>query len=136
MATLLNPYLSFATEAREAMNFYHGVLGGDLVTSTFGEAGQATDAMRDLIMHAQLTTADGHTLMASDRPAEMGPAPTGQQVSLSGDDAEALTRWWEGLAEGAQVLMPLAQAPWGDSFGLLVDRFGISWMVNIAGSAA
>jgi PhnB protein len=134
MATLLNPYLAFGREAREAMNFYHGVFGGDLVVSTFGESGMSEgpdDA--DLVMHAQLTTADGHTIMGADTPASM-QQPTGrQQVSLSGDDEASLTRYWEGLRDGAEILEPLVRAPWGDTFGMLVDRWGVLWMVNIAG---
>lgn len=135
MATLLNPYLAFGRQAREAMNFYHGVFGGDLVVSTFGESGMSEspdDA--ELVMHAQLTTADGHTIMGADTPPSM-PQPTGtQQVSLSGDDAAALTRYWEALREGASILEPLVEAPWGDTFGMLVDRWGVLWMVNIAGA--
>lgn len=139
MAVLLNPYLAFGRQAREAMNFYHGVFGGDLVVSTFGESGMSEgpdDA--DLVMHAQLTTADGHTLMGADTPSSM-PQPTGsgtQQVSLSGDDASTLTRYWEGLSDGASIHEPLVQAPWGDTFGMLTDRWGVRWMVNIAGEAS
>jgi PhnB protein len=136
MAILLNPYLAFGRQAREAMNFYHGVFGGDLVVSTFGESGMSEgpdDA--DLVMHAQLTTADGHTIMGSDTPGSM-PQPTGtQQVSLSGDDAAALTRYWEGLSDGASIREPLVRAPWGDTFGMLTDRWGVLWMVNIAGES-
>ncbi|MGY3128578.1 PhnB protein [Agrococcus sp. UYP33] len=137
MATLLNPYLAFGRQAREAMNFYHGVFGGDLVVSTFGESGMSQGADdADLVMHAQLTTADGHTLMGADTPPTM-PQPTGtQQVSLSGDDAVALTRYWEALRDGANVLEPLVESPWGDTFGMLVDRWGVLWMVNIAGEAS
>lgn len=133
MATLLNPYLAFAREAREAMNFYHGVFGGDLVVTTFGESGTADDpAYADLVLHGQLTTAEGHTLMGGDTPPSM-PEPTGtQQVSLSGDDAAALQRYWEALSDGATILEPLVQAPWGDTFGMLTDRWGVLWMVNIA----
>ncbi|ERG63129.1 hypothetical protein L332_01500 [Agrococcus pavilionensis RW1] len=136
MATLLNPYLAFGREAREAMNFYHGVFGGDLVVSTFGESGMADDpGDADLVMHAQLTTADGHTIMASDTPRGM-EQPTGrQQVSLSGDDDATLSRYWESLSDGATVLEPLVAAPWGDRFGMLVDRWGVLWMVNIAPGA-
>ncbi|WP_306232724.1 VOC family protein [Agrococcus beijingensis] len=134
MTTVLNPYLAFAREAREAMNFYHGVFGGDLVLSTFGEGGMAQDpADADLVMHAQLTTADGHTVMGSDTPSSM-PAPArGQQVSISGDDRAALTRYWEALGDGARIVEPLEVAPWGDTFGMLVDRWGITWMVSISG---
>lgn len=137
MATVLNPYLAFERDAREAMNFYHGVFGGDLVLTTFAEGGMPhapEDA--DRVMHAQLTTAEGHTLMASDSLVHGQLAPQGQQVSLSGDEAERLTRYWEALGEGGRIVEPLEQAPWGDSFGMLVDRWGITWLVNIAGEAA
>jgi PhnB protein len=133
MSTLLNPYLAFVREAREAMNFYHGVFGGDLVVSTFSEGGMQHAADEaDLIMHSQLTTADGHTLMASDTPSSMPAPQRGQQVSVSGDDAHLLNRYWEGLSDGARIIEPLAQAPWGDTFGMLVDRWGVTWMVSIA----
>lgn len=137
MAILLNPYLAFGRNAREAMNFYHGVFGGDLVVSTFGESGMNEGpADADLVMHAQLTTADGHTIMGADTPSSM-PQPTGtQQVSLSGDDAATLTRYWQGLEDGAKIVEPLVQAPWGDTFGMLIDRWGVLWMVNIAGEGS
>lgn len=133
MTTLLNPYLAFGRDAREAMNFYHGVFGGDLVVMTFAEGGMPhgpDEAER--IMHSQLTTAEGHTIMASDTPVG-GEAPArGQQISLSGDDAGQLTRYWEALGEGARIALPLEPAPWGDTFGMLVDRWGVTWMVSIA----
>lgn len=136
MTTLLNPYLAFEREAREAMNFYHGVFGGDLVVMTFSEGGmlhEAADA--GLIMHSQLTTADGHTVMASDTPSTMDAPARGQQISLSGDDAGQLTRYWEGLGEGGRIVIPLERAPWGDTFGMLVDRWGVTWMVSIDADA-
>ena len=133
MTTLLNPYLAFAREAREAMNFYHGVFGGDLVVMTFSEGGmQHEPADAGLIMHSQLTTADGHTIMASDTPPTVPAPERGQQISLSGDDAHLLTRYWESLGDGARILEPLMAAPWGDTFGMLVDRWGVTWMVRIA----
>lgn len=133
MTTVLNPYLAFERDAREAMNFYHGVFGGDLVLTTFSEGGISRGpGEADLVMHSQLTTADGHTLMASDTPPSM-PAPArGQQISISGDDEQSLRRSWEGLGDGARIVEPLAVAPWGDTFGMLVDRWGVTWMVSIA----
>ena len=56
-------------------------------------------------------------------------------ISLSGDDADELRRFWQGLSEGAEVTMPLEKQMWGDEFGMLTDRFGMQWMVNIAGAA-
>lgn len=137
MTTLLNPYLAFERDAREAMNFYHGVFGGDLVVSTFAEGGMAQDpADAERIMHSQLTTADGHTIMASDAPSRMQIDKGRQQIAISGDDAELLTRYWESLSDGATVLEPFQRAPWGDTFGMLVDRWGVLWMVSVAADAA
>ncbi|WP_072313273.1 VOC family protein [Agrococcus sp. Marseille-P2731] len=133
MATTMNPYLAFEREAREAMNFYHGVFGGDLVINTFGDGGVPHDPQdADLVLHAQLTTAEGHTLMGSDTPTGVDAPLRGQQVSLSGDDRDSLVRAWEALAEGARIVEPLAAAPWGDTFGMLVDRWGVTWMVSVA----
>jgi PhnB protein len=135
MATRLNPYITFDASAREAMAFYQQVLGGELTLSTFGEYGAADSPFADQIMHAMLETPDGLTLMASDTPpgAERREG-NNITVSLSGDDAESLRSRFEGLAEGGTVDMPLEKQVWGDEFGQLTDRFGISWLVNIAGS--
>ena len=138
MASRLNPYLSFRDNAREAMDFYHAVFGGELTRSTFGEFGMSEDpALKDKIMHAMLTTPSGFTLMAADTPPGMDHEPgDAYSVSLSGDAASAdeLRGYWDMLAEGGQVRVPLEKAPWGDTFGMCTDRFGVPWMVNIAGS--
>lgn len=139
MTTYLNPYLSFRDGAFDAMQHYQRVLGGELTRSTFAEYGMAKDpADADKTMHAQLITEKGWRLMASDSPAGTDHAPGGHSVSLSGEaeDSAELHRCWDGLAEGADVQEPLVVAPWGDEFGMLTDRFGICWMVNIAGAPA
>jgi PhnB protein len=140
MSTLLNPYLNFRTEAREAMEFYRSVFGGELDLSTFAELGGPDHPDEgDKIMHAQLETPAGFTLMAADTPDSMEFRPgTNFSVSLSGsgdDDAE-LRGYWDKLSAGAQIDQPLATAPWGASFGMLTDRFGIHWLVNISADAA
>lgn len=132
MASQLNPYLNFDGTAREAMTRYQEIFGGDLEVMTFGQYG-AEGAGADGVMHASLHTDAGFVLMASDLPPGYdAPAsgPTNVHVSLSGDD-ESLRGYWDGLSEGATVTMPLEKQMWGDEFGSLVDRFGISWMVNI-----
>jgi PhnB protein len=136
MPTRLNPYLSFQDNAREAMEFYHSVFGGDLSVSTFAEMHASEDpSEQDKVMHAMLVTDSGLALMASDTPNSMEFRPAaGFSVSLSGEDETELSGYWEKLADGGTVTMPLQKATWGDSFGMCVDRFGISWMVNIAGS--
>ncbi|GHA12365.1 VOC family protein [Devosia pacifica] len=136
MTSRLNPYINFRGQAREAMTFYHSVFGGQLNMNTFGEfemAQQPDEA--DLIMHAQLDGENGMTLMGSDTPASIPLNPGSTiSISLSGDDESALRGYWEKLSEGGNIAMPLEKAPWGDSFGMVRDRYGINWMVNIAGS--
>ncbi|GHJ53731.1 VOC family protein [Nonomuraea sp. TT08I-71] len=132
MTSRLNPYLSFRDNARQAMEHYQRVFGGDLRMNTFGEFGNPDPQVADLIMHAQLETDQGFTLMASDTPPGMEFTPgTTMAVSLSGDDADDLRRWWQQLADGGTVTMPLEKQMWGDEFGMCVDRFGTSWMVDI-----
>ncbi len=137
MGSKLNPYLQFDGNAREAIEFYRDVFGGELTTSSYAEGNMAQNpADTDRLMHGQLETPAGFTLMASDSPTDM-PAdkPGAFSVSLSGDDETELRGYWDKLAEGGTVTMPLEKAPWGDSFGMLNDRFGVPWMVNIAGNA-
>ena len=130
----LNPYLSFKDNARQAMEFYKTVFGGELTLSTFGDGGMAhAPADNAKIMHGQLVGANGYWLMGSDTPSDMEMRPNGA-VSLSGDDEASLKGYWDKLSAGATIAMPLEKAPWGDSFGMLTDKFGVSWMVNIAGS--
>ena len=131
MASRLNPYVSFKDTAREAMEFYKEVFGGTLTMNTFGEYGATEGA--DGIMHAQLDTPNGFTLMGADTPPGMEHTQGDNiTISLSGDDADELRGYWEQLAEGGQVMMPLEKQMWGDEFGMLTDRFGVPWMVNIA----
>ena len=136
MTTRLNPYLSFRDNAREAMDFYHSVFGGELTISTYAEGGMPHDpADKDKIMHGQLISSSGYWLMAADTPNSMDNTPgTNFSVSLSGEDDAELRGYWEKLSKGGTVTVPLEKAPWGDSFGMCVDKFGINWMVNIAGS--
>lgn len=135
MSTKLNPYISFKSNAREAMEFYHSVFGGKLDLNTFKELQASSDPSEDnLIMHSQLLTDNGLTLMASDTPARMEYKPgTNVSVSLSGDDEAELRGYWDKLADGATVTMPMEKALWGDTFGMLTDKFGINWMVDVIG---
>jgi len=139
MGLLLNPYISFKDNARAAMEFYQSVFGGELTINTFGEYGEKYAEGADLVMHSQLTTPGGLTLMASDTPEGMDFTP-GSQITISlagdGDDADAVRNFWEALSDGATVSVPLETQVWGDEFGQVTDRFGITWMVNIGGGAA
>ena len=136
MTSRLNPYLNFENNAREAMEFYRSVLGGELTVNTFGEYGDEGPT-KDGVMHAQLETPSGFTLMASDTPPGMPRDEGGAvSISLSGDDADELRGYWEKLSEGASVTMPLEKQMWGDEFGMCTDPYGIAWMVNISQPAA
>ncbi|MEU4190493.1 VOC family protein [Kribbella sp. NPDC026611] len=133
MASRLNPYIHFNGDARAAMEFYQGVFGGELATNTFGEFGASHGPDDDdKIMHSQLETPSGYTLMASDTPTGMDYNP-GESItiSLSGDDAE-LRDVYEKLSDGGKVTMPMEKQQWGDEFGMVTDKFGINWMVNIS----
>lgn len=136
MTTRLNPYLSFRDTAKQAMQFYQSVFGGELATSTFAEFHASEDpAEQDKIMHSMLTTDGGLVLMASDTPNRMEYNPgNNYSISLSGEDEAELRGYWDKLADGGNVTMPLDKAPWGDVFGMCVDRYGVSWLVNIAGT--
>ncbi len=134
MKSILNPYVSFKDNAKEAMEFYHGIFGGELTMSTFKEGGMSNDpAIDNNIMHAMLVTESDFKLMASDTPPGMEYTPGANiSISLSGDDDAELRGYWEALVEGGTVILPFEMAPWGDFFGMLTDKFGISWMVNIS----
>ncbi len=138
MPTQLNPYISFRDTARDAMTFYQSVFGGELAMSTFAEMQVSEDpAEQDKVMHSSLSTEGGLTLMASDLPNSMEYTPGNNfSVSLSGDDDAELRGYWEKLSAGGTATMPLNVAPWGDTFGMCVDKFGVTWLVNISGPAA
>jgi len=133
VATRLNPYLRFDGTARQAMEFYQSVFGGELKINTFGEFGMQDSPQADQIMHAQLETDAGYTLMASDTPPGMpyNPGDT-VTISLSGDE-ESLKTYFAALAEGGKIGTPLEKQMWGDEYGDLVDKYGVSWMVNLGG---
>ena len=135
MPSRLNPYISFAGNARQAMETYKGIFGGTLALNTFGEFGAQDSPDADKIMHGMLETDSGFTLMGADTPPGMEHNPgTNIAVSLSGDDAVELRGYWEKLSDGGAVSVPLEKQMWGDEFGVCVDQFGISWMVNIGQS--
>jgi len=135
MSVQLNPYLNFRDNAREALEFYHSVFGGALQITTFKEFQASQDPSEDdLVMHGQLEGEHGVVFMASDTPPRMEYRPgTNFSMSLSGDDEALLRGWFEKLADGGTVSMPLEKAMWGDIFGMCVDRFGVGWLVNVSG---
>lgn len=132
MTSILNPYLHFDGNAREVIDFYRSLFGGEVHVMTYGEMGADGD-LADRIMHGQITAPHGITLMVSDGGTdERVDRGNAWSLSLSGDDEAELRGWFDALAEGGTVTVPLERQMWGDVFGQLVDRFGTPWMVNIA----
>lgn len=138
MMTKLNPYLNFMGQAKEAMEFYKSVFGGELYLQTFKDAGFPHDPKDDnLVIHASLTSGD-IAIMASDGNAEHPVKQVGDNVHLSlmGSDQAKLTEYFNKLAEGGSVDMKLEKQFWGDIYGQLTDKFGIHWAVNISSGEA
>jgi PhnB protein len=136
MASRLNPYISFDGNAREAIEYYRSVFGGELTLNTYGEFGAPDPATADRIMHGMLVAENGFTLMAADSPpGEVHKPGNNITISLSGDDADDLRGYWGKLSDGGTVTIALEKQVWGDEFGQCEDRFGIAWMVNITAAA-
>jgi len=134
MANKLNPYLTFVGKARSVMDFYKSVFGGELTLQTFKEMHAAkSPEQEELIMHGQLITKDGMTLMASDDPESENESKN-VSIAVSGEDKVTLRAYWDKLVDGATILVPFETAQWGDTFGMLTDKFGVRWMVNVSKS--
>jgi PhnB protein len=137
MPSQLNPYLNFNGNARDAMEFYASIFGGELRITTFAELG-ADGPDGDRVMHSVLHTTNGYTIMGADTPSTMEFQPmSGSSVSISGDeaDADALRGYWQQLSAGGTTTMAMEKQAWGDEFGMCIDRFGVPWMIDV-GSAA
>lgn len=135
----LNPYLNFDGTCEEAFNFYAQLLGGKIeALHTFGDtpaAEHVPDDHRHKIMHARLAIGD-QAIMGSDCiPARPYPGVSGCYVSLNVDKVADAERIYAALAEGGQIQMPLEKTFWAERFGMLVDRFGVPWMLNCEAAA-
>jgi PhnB protein len=136
MAVKLNSYIHFKDNAKEAAEFYKSVFGGEVFMDTF-EKFASTDMPvaeedKQKIMHAYLKGDNGIELMMSDTPSNM-EYQDGMRISLTlnGDDEAMLRDYWDKLAADGQVTVPLDKSPWGDVFGMLTDKFGVDWMIDI-----
>jgi PhnB protein len=128
----LSPYINFQGRAREAMELYHKVLGGNLDLQTLNKQGVHRPAgPGDSIMHSRLE-ADSVLIIASDGHPDY-PAKVGDNmaIALGGTDKDRLTKIFNDLAEGGKIKMPLAEQSWGADVGWLTDKFGINWVVSI-----
>ncbi|MCD2515681.1 VOC family protein [Massilia sp. G4R7] len=134
MSITVTPHLNFQGQARAALAFYHAVFGGQLALVTYADMGNVQDPVdAEHIIWGQVAAADGFRIMACDL-ASGTPWQPGENacfVSLRGKDAKELARRWESLAVGAAVLRDLSPAPWTPLYGMLKDRFGITWVVDV-----
>ena len=135
----VNPYLVFNGQCEAAFKLYEKVLGGKIESAfTFGDSPMAQQAPADWgnkIMHARMTIGNS-VLMGSDAPPERYRPPQGFSLSVSTKDPAEAERMFNELAAGGKVEMPLEKTFWALKFGMLVDRFGVPWMINCEGQAA
>jgi PhnB protein len=137
MTVTLSPYINFAGNAREALTYYHGILGGELQIWGFGEFG-VLDMPADGVMHGQIDVNEGLTVMASDAMSGAEETWGGTRVycALFGDDEPTMRGWFDALAADGEVGVPLEKQVWGDTYGLVKDRFGVEWMFNVSSPQA
>jgi len=136
--TTINPYLTFTGNCEEAFNFYKSVFGGKFKqVSRFGEMPSSPgyelpDNYKEKILHISLPISKETILMGSDSNPAMGQVTIGQHLSLSVDAASKseADRISKSLSKGGKITMPMADMFWGTYFGMLIDKFGITWMVN------
>jgi PhnB protein len=129
----LNVYMFFPRNSREAMEFYKDVFGGELDTTTRGSVDpEAPEDMKELLIHANLEGGLVHLMGADNTDTEIGPQDR-IAISLNGtsEDEETLRKVYDDLAVGGKADHPLKKEFWGDTFGGLTDKFGISWLINI-----
>ena len=146
MTTTPVAHLNFRGEARAALEFYAAAFGGHAVVTTYADAGMPADAPgADRVVWGQATGADGFRVMAYDIPgAEPAPAAVTRRESgvtltespfflaLQGATFEEASAHFERLADGATIVEPFAASPWSAGFGMLTDRFGVTWVIDVA----
>ncbi|MDT0330917.1 VOC family protein [Nocardiopsis lambiniae] len=127
-------HANFRGDARAALDFYQGVFGGDVAVITYGDAHNVTDESEaEQVMWGQVVSAAGFHLMAYDVPGHT-PWNRGENayfVSVRGDSVEEVTAYWKGLGEGGTVVQPFAESPWARAYGMVRDRFGLTWVLDV-----
>ncbi|MFP3714214.1 VOC family protein [Puerhibacterium sp. TATVAM-FAB25] len=137
MSVTVTPHLNFRGDARAALELYRSVFGGELTVVTYADAQAVTDpTAADQVMWGQVASDAGFRVMAYDVPPatrwEPGTIPF--FASVRGADAAEIARYWARLAEGATVVVPLAPSGWAPLYGMLTDRFGVTWVLDVEAS--
>ena len=150
MSVTATAHLNFDGRAREALEFYGSVFGGHIVVATYADFGMPGEAPgADRVVWGQVAAESGFRVMAYDVPAHATPGPVPARstrrelgttvttepffLSVRGETVEELRSVWAGLAEGATVVEEFGPAPWAPAFGMLTDRFGVTWVLDVAG---
>lgn len=149
MTITTTTHLNFRGTARQALEFYRSVFGGEVTIATYGDFGMPADVPgADKVVFGQIASPAGIRLMAYDIPGtddpdaaatagttrrENGVTLTDRTFfqSLQAESLDELTRYWDGLAEGAEIVEPLAASAWSPGFGMLADRFGVTWVLDV-----
>jgi PhnB protein len=135
MTITTTAHANFRGQAREALTFYQTVFGGELAVATYADIHSVeTPETADHVAFGRVKAADGFDVMAYDVQPSKGydPGENPFYITLHGTDADEVTARWNGLAAGAQaILIPLAPAPFAPLYGMLTDRFGITWIVGV-----
>ncbi|MFC8304710.1 VOC family protein [Specibacter sp. NPDC057265] len=153
MSISTSTHLNFQGTARQALEFYHSIFGGDLHCASYADFGMPQDAPdANKVVFGELTSKDGFRLMAYDIPGRHSTSSAGTAgmtrrengttitdrtffQSLQGQTLEEVVELWSGLAQGAEVIEPLAASPWSPGFGMLTDRFGVTWVMDVQSPA-
>jgi len=125
----LEVYLFFKGEAKEAMEFYRSVFGGEITSNSYGETPGMDKMNKDWLMHSMLDGGD-IKLMASDTE-QASPVAKKVSLTLGGTDEVYMRKIFEALSAGGKIFMPLKKEAWGDIFGSFIDKYGVEWMMNI-----
>lgn len=135
MSVTTTTHLNFRGDARQALTFYQSVFGGDLIAITYADAHAVQDPSEaEQVMWGQVIAPSGFHIMAYDVPSRLpwSPGETPFFVSVRSNDADEISRCWERLSHGAGIVQPLAPAGWAPLYGMLKDRFGITWVLDVA----
>ncbi|MFF1292788.1 MULTISPECIES: VOC family protein [unclassified Streptomyces] len=134
MSVTTTTHLNFRGTAREALDFYRSVFGGHTVAVTYKDAGAVrNESEADWVMWGEVADADGFRVMAYDVPSQL-PWDQGENpffVSVRGDDSDEISALWGRLAEGSTIVRPLEPAQWAPLYGMLTDRFGVTWVLDV-----
>lgn len=148
MAITTVAHLNFHGQARAALEFYHSVFGGQITVTTYGDFGMPAELPgAGKVVFGRVVADNGFRVMAYDVPGPDAPvaqgAPTTRRengttlteepffLSVSGESVEEVGALWEALAEGAHVVEPFGPAQWAPAFGMLTDRFGVTWILDV-----